>query len=74
MEVNKQNDMPVQRLYALTEKSNFSIEKLNNAGMMKKAELAQVVISDLHEINKLQNVLINSLVHEVLNLKQRAGL
>lgn len=68
------SDIPVQQLYALSEKLKFSINNLKSAGMMKKAEAAQVVIDELLETTLLQNKLINTLVHEVLNLKQRAGL
>lgn len=73
VEVDK-NDMPVQRLYALSEKLKFSIKNLKDAGMMKKADAAQTVIDELLETNLLQNKLLNTLVHEVLTLKQRAGL
>ena len=81
MELMKSEALPVEKLYAKSEQLKFSIEKLKSAGMMKKAEAAQVVIDELHEIIKLQNTIINTLVYELFILKQavqelkaRAGL
>ena len=74
MELNADSGLPVQRLFAVSEKLKFSIENLKNAGMMKKAESAAVVVSDIHDAMQLQNKLINTLVYEVLNLKQAVEL
>lgn len=66
--------MPVQHLYAIGEKLKFSLARLRGAGMMKKAEAAQIVVDDIYEVILIQNKLINNLVYENLQINQKLDL
>lgn len=74
MSDEKDNDLPVNRLFTSSEKLKFSLRGLRGAGMLKKAEAAQVVVDDLYEVMLIQNKIINTLVYENLQINQKLDL
>lgn len=74
MSDKKDNYLPVEKLFALSEKLKFSLTRLRGAGMMKKAEAAQIVLDDIHEAMLTQNKIINNLVYENMKINQKLDL
>lgn len=73
--------MAVNNLYMQSKKISMLILQLKNAGLMKKADIAQAVIEELAEMQGEQNRIINTLVNDLLNnkleideIKKRVGL